>query len=418
MGQSRSTILPRRTSFSCNLKERVGCKFPLSPSYLGIAGRVDRMLHEPLQPCSPGLTQHMWANWAVKMPVWAETCCPFGPIMASVASRVRAICLGRQRLPFSMAQPRFGLLSSALWALTSTPPPRSPRTSSATKDPFFFIDRYSSSALYRIPFLFSTGIYCFLYKKSRHLYSWAIRLGRVLPVLSLTVASLDLHAVFMLVIIQKYGEDFLNVGCIQGLLIAAGSFHGGHVLSAFCYSARLPSVSLRRLVLSAINVFIFIFIIFRSVACHSSDPNWFLNLQYWVLGCTLLSRRLKRPMGSSHRGVHLLSTMLCGIFSDFCVVLLYYQNSQFGYCRMSDTDSSNSLDFMKVSLLKSSNSFFFWVHFYWPFNYLVVLQIRYAYELLTNPIWRRNYDIFGIEEQPVRKTFLGFLSFWLSVVIS
>ncbi|PKI33756.1 dnaJ homolog subfamily C member 16 isoform X1 [Punica granatum] len=39
----------------------------------------------------------------------------------------------------------------------------------------------------------------------------------------------------------------------------------------------------------------------------------------------------------------------------------------------SDTDSSNSFDFVKV---------------------------RYAYELLTNPIWKRNYDIFEIEEQP------------------
>ncbi|XP_062029039.1 uncharacterized protein LOC133745060 [Rosa rugosa] len=27
------------------------------------------------------------------------------------------------------------------------------------------------------------------------------------------------------------------------------------------------------------------------------------------------------------------------------------------------------------------------------------LQIRYAYELLTNPSWKRNYDIFGFEEQ-------------------
>ncbi|KAK3440234.1 hypothetical protein EUGRSUZ_B00530 [Eucalyptus grandis] len=27
------------------------------------------------------------------------------------------------------------------------------------------------------------------------------------------------------------------------------------------------------------------------------------------------------------------------------------------------------------------------------------IKIRYAYELLTNPIWKRNYDMFGIEEQ-------------------
>ncbi|KAK4781631.1 hypothetical protein SAY86_015733 [Trapa natans] len=40
--------------------------------------------------------------------------------------------------------------------------------------------------------------------------------------------------------------------------------------------------------------------------------------------------------------------------------------------RMSDSDSSNLFDFIKI---------------------------RYAYELLTNPIWRRNYDAFGIEEQ-------------------
>ncbi|OMO52874.1 Thioredoxin-like protein [Corchorus olitorius] len=28
------------------------------------------------------------------------------------------------------------------------------------------------------------------------------------------------------------------------------------------------------------------------------------------------------------------------------------------------------------------------------------IKIRYAYELLTNPIWKRNYDVFGIDEQP------------------
>ena len=27
------------------------------------------------------------------------------------------------------------------------------------------------------------------------------------------------------------------------------------------------------------------------------------------------------------------------------------------------------------------------------------IKIRYAYELLTNPIWKRNYDVFGINEQ-------------------
>ncbi|GLT61275.1 hypothetical protein SLA2020_339940 [Shorea laevis] len=26
------------------------------------------------------------------------------------------------------------------------------------------------------------------------------------------------------------------------------------------------------------------------------------------------------------------------------------------------------------------------------------IKIRYAYELLTNPLWKRNYDIFGIDE--------------------
>lgn len=31
----------------------------------------------------------------------------------------------------------------------------------------------------------------------------------------------------------------------------------------------------------------------------------------------------------------------------------------------------------------------------------ISLQIRYAYELLTNPIWKRNYDVFGIDEQLV-----------------
>ncbi|PQP93131.1 uncharacterized protein Pyn_31186 [Prunus yedoensis var. nudiflora] len=27
------------------------------------------------------------------------------------------------------------------------------------------------------------------------------------------------------------------------------------------------------------------------------------------------------------------------------------------------------------------------------------IKIQYAYELLTNPLWKRNYDIFGIDEQ-------------------
>ncbi|POO01966.1 Terminal organelle assembly protein [Trema orientale] len=27
------------------------------------------------------------------------------------------------------------------------------------------------------------------------------------------------------------------------------------------------------------------------------------------------------------------------------------------------------------------------------------IKVRYAYELLTNPSWKKNYDIFGIEEQ-------------------
>ncbi|MBA0552340.1 hypothetical protein Golob_023161 [Gossypium lobatum] len=31
--------------------------------------------------------------------------------------------------------------------------------------------------------------------------------------------------------------------------------------------------------------------------------------------------------------------------------------------------------------------------------FIILLQIRYAYELLTNPIWKRNYDVFGINEQ-------------------
>lgn len=41
----------------------------------------------------------------------------------------------------------------------------------------------------------------------------------------------------------------------------------------------------------------------------------------------------------------------------------------------------------------------FWVHEY-PISFHA-LQIRYAYELLTNPTWKRNYDMFGIEEQHV-----------------
>ncbi|KAJ8772994.1 hypothetical protein K2173_028171 [Erythroxylum novogranatense] len=32
-------------------------------------------------------------------------------------------------------------------------------------------------------------------------------------------------------------------------------------------------------------------------------------------------------------------------------------------------------------------------------DFIKVLQIRYAYELLTNPLWKRDYDIFSIDEQ-------------------
>lgn len=41
---------------------------------------------------------------------------------------------------------------------------------------------------------------------------------------------------------------------------------------------------------------------------------------------------------------------------------------------------------------------------YYGFLYLISfesLQIRYAYELLTNPLWKRDYDLFGIDEQLV-----------------
>lgn len=29
------------------------------------------------------------------------------------------------------------------------------------------------------------------------------------------------------------------------------------------------------------------------------------------------------------------------------------------------------------------------------------LQIRYAYEFLVHPLWKRNYDVYGIDEQIV-----------------
>ncbi|KAJ4841047.1 hypothetical protein Tsubulata_009388 [Turnera subulata] len=32
-------------------------------------------------------------------------------------------------------------------------------------------------------------------------------------------------------------------------------------------------------------------------------------------------------------------------------------------------------------------------------EFIVSFQIRYAYELLTNPLWKRDYDLFGIDEQ-------------------
>lgn len=41
---------------------------------------------------------------------------------------------------------------------------------------------------------------------------------------------------------------------------------------------------------------------------------------------------------------------------------------------------------------------------YYGFLYLISsesFQIRYAYELLTNPLWKRDYDLFGIDEQLV-----------------
>lgn len=35
------------------------------------------------------------------------------------------------------------------------------------------------------------------------------------------------------------------------------------------------------------------------------------------------------------------------------------------------------------------------------FSNMWLFQIQYAYELLTNPLWKRDYDIFGIDEQAV-----------------
>lgn len=40
------------------------------------------------------------------------------------------------------------------------------------------------------------------------------------------------------------------------------------------------------------------------------------------------------------------------------------------------------------------------------------LQIRYAYELLTNPLWKRDYDLFGIDEHQV-----GLVLFYLGAVL-
>ncbi|CAL5441662.1 unnamed protein product [Camellia sinensis] len=34
-------------------------------------------------------------------------------------------------------------------------------------------------------------------------------------------------------------------------------------------------------------------------------------------------------------------------------------------------------------------------------EFIKVWEIRYAFELLTNPLWKRNYDIFGIDEHIV-----------------
>lgn len=37
------------------------------------------------------------------------------------------------------------------------------------------------------------------------------------------------------------------------------------------------------------------------------------------------------------------------------------------------------------------------------------MQIQYAYELLTNPVWKRDYDLYGIDESLVSSYFRFFI---------
>lgn len=46
---------------------------------------------------------------------------------------------------------------------------------------------------------------------------------------------------------------------------------------------------------------------------------------------------------------------------------------------------------------------------------MFALKIRYAFEFLTNPIWKRDYDNFGIDEHLVRIVLI--LCFWLHLCI-
>ena len=45
---------------------------------------------------------------------------------------------------------------------------------------------------------------------------------------------------------------------------------------------------------------------------------------------------------------------------------------------------------------------FFYFFYYIKLNIILfALQIQYAFEILSNPIWKRDYDIFGIDEHLV-----------------
>jgi len=57
--------------------------------------------------------------------------------------------------------------------------------------------------------------------------------------------------------------------------------------------------------------------------------------------------------------------------------------------------------------LLSTTTLVLWIYYGFVYAFALnhALQIRYAYELLTNPLWKRDYDIFGIDEQLVSTLF-------------